>query len=135
VKFPARTRAHPSPPVAGLQPQTDVAARPLDLRELLDNLSKMLQRVIGEHINLRIQCAKIFRPCWPSGQLEQIVINLAVNARDAMPRGGPLTIAAELVVIDAKYQKREPDAVVGLLCVECRPMKQRMSETVRPQNL
>ena len=107
--------------------------RPLDLRELLDNLSKMLQRVIGEHINLRIQCAENLPPVLADAvNLEQIVINLAVNARDAMPRGGPLTIAAEPVMIDAKYQKREPDAVVGTFVrLSVADEGSGMSETVR----
>jgi two-component system cell cycle sensor histidine kinase/response regulator CckA len=88
--------------------------RPLDLRESLDNLTKMLQRIIGEHIGLRIQCAENLPPVFADAvSLEQVVINLAVNARDAMPDGGPLTITAEPVTIDAKYQEREPDAVIG----------------------
>jgi CheY-like chemotaxis protein len=45
--------------------------------------------------------------------LEQVVINLAVNARDAMPRGGPLTIATELAVVDAAHKERHPDALLG----------------------
>jgi nitrogen-specific signal transduction histidine kinase/ActR/RegA family two-component response regulator len=88
--------------------------RPIDLRESLDNLSKMLQRIIGEQICLQIQCAENLPPVLADAVgLEQVVINLAVNARDAMPRGGPLTISAESVTIDAEYQKREPDAVIG----------------------
>ena len=88
--------------------------RPIDLRESLNNLGKMLRRIIGEHIHLRIQCAENLPPVFADAvNLEQIVINLAVNARDAMPRGGPLTITAESVMIDAKYKEREPDAVIG----------------------
>ena len=91
--------------------------RPLDLREALNNLGKMLQRIIGEHIYLRIQCAENLPLVFADAvNLEQIVINLAVNARDAMPRGGPLAITAEPVVIDAEYQERVPDAMVGNLC-------------------
>jgi len=88
--------------------------RPLDLRESLNNLSKMLQRIIGEHIYLGIQCAENLPPAFADAvNFEQIVINLAVNARDAMPQGGPLTITAEPVVIDAKYKEQVPDAMVG----------------------
>ncbi len=65
----------------------------------------MLQRIIGEHINLRIQCAEHLPPVFADAvNFEQIVINLAVNARDAMPRGGPLTITVEPVEMDAKSQ-------------------------------
>ena len=88
--------------------------RPLDVTEALNNLGKMLPRIIGEHINLRIQCAENLPPVFADAiNFEQIVINLAVNARDAMPRGGPLTITTELAVTDAKYKEREPDAMVG----------------------
>jgi CheY-like chemotaxis protein len=88
--------------------------RPLDLREALYNLDKMLQRIIGEHISLQIQCAEHLPPVYADAiSLEQVVINLAVNARDAMPRGGPLAITAEPVEIDAKYKERVPDASLG----------------------
>jgi PAS domain S-box-containing protein len=88
--------------------------RPLDVREALNNLGKMLQRIIGEHIYLRIQCAESLPLVYADVvNFEQMVINLAVNARDAMPRGGPLTIAADPVVIDGKYKERVPDAIPG----------------------
>ena len=107
--------------------------RPIDLRESLDNLSKMLQRIIGEHICLQIQCAENLPPVLADAVgLEQVVINLAVNARDAMPRGGPLTISAESVTIDAEYQKREPDAVIGTFVrLSVADKGSGMDETVR----
>jgi PAS domain S-box-containing protein len=89
--------------------------RPLDLGETLRNLNKMLQRIIGEHIRLQIQCADNLPPVFAdSTNIEQIVINLSVNARDAMPKGGPLNITAEPVVVDAKYKEKSPDAVIGM---------------------
>ena len=95
--------------------------RPLDLREALNNLGKMLQRIIGEHIYLRIQCADNLPPVLADAvNLEQIVINLAVNARDAMPRGGPLTITAEPVAIDAKYGAGAGRLDRDIRAVECR---------------
>ena len=88
--------------------------RPLDVREELGNVSKMLRRIIGEHIYLQVYCAPNLPPLFADAvNFEQIIINLAVNARDAMPRGGPLTITAEPVVIDASYREREPDAAEG----------------------
>ena len=107
--------------------------RPIDLRESLDNLSKMLQRIIGEHICLQIQCAENLPPVLADAVgLEQVVINLAVNARDAMPRGGPLTISAESVTIDAEYQKREPDALIGTFVrLSVADKGSGMDETVR----
>ena len=107
--------------------------RPIDLRESLDNLSKMLQRIIGEQICLQIHCAENLPPVLADAVgLEQVVINLAVNARDAMPRGGPLTISAESVTIDAEYQKREPDAVIGTFVrLSVADKGSGMDETVR----
>jgi len=86
----------------------------LDLHESLENLAKMLRRIIGEDIQLTIRCREnlplvLVDPV----NFEQVVINLAVNARDAMPRGGPLTITAERVQIDARHKEREPDAMIG----------------------
>jgi CheY-like chemotaxis protein len=74
----------------------------------------MLQRIIGENISLRIRCAENLPPILADQtNLEQIVINLAVNARDAMPCGGPLTISAVLAVVDAAHKVRQPDALLG----------------------
>ena len=64
-----------------------------DLSELVREMSKLLFRVIGEHLSLQLHFDE--RPCWiraDPGQLEQVVLNLSVNARDAMPEGGTLTI-------------------------------------------
>jgi PAS domain S-box-containing protein len=65
----------------------------LDLNMLLGNIAKMLKRLIGEDVQLVLQLAPVLsRVKADPGQLEQVVMNLAVNARDAMPRGGMLTI-------------------------------------------
>jgi PAS domain S-box-containing protein len=75
-----------------------ISPKVLDLNDELEALAKMLQRLIGEHITLVIRpgeslgSVKVDR-----GQLEQIVMNLAVNARDAMPQGGTLTIETSQV--------------------------------------
>jgi signal transduction histidine kinase/ActR/RegA family two-component response regulator len=70
----------------------------LDLGDVVRQVAPLLGRVLGEHITLRIQTDEsIPRVIADRGQLEQVVMNLAINARDAMPDGGVLTIAASNV--------------------------------------
>ena len=67
--------------------------RIVDLNEVVEELSAMLRRIIGEHVELRLQLEpSLGRVLADPGQLEQVITNLAVNARDAMPSGGTLTI-------------------------------------------
>lgn len=78
-----------------------VQKRPLNLNETLAGLRKMLGRLIGENIELDIKLAPDLPLIYADpGQIEQIVINLAVNARDAMPRGGSLQIATAPAELD-----------------------------------
>ena len=73
-------------------------AKLVDLNELVAGLGKMLRRLIGEDVELTVTPAPArFLVSADSGQLEQMILNLAVNARDAMPRGGRLSIAVEAV--------------------------------------
>jgi nitrogen-specific signal transduction histidine kinase len=76
--------------------------RVLDLNELIDRTQRMLVRLIGEDIDLQTQVSE--RPCHikaDPGQIEQVLVNLAVNARDAMPTGGRLRIETTAVAIDS----------------------------------
>ena len=88
--------------------------QPLDLRALIDDLLKMLRRLLGE--NIEIDFRSYPGSVWveaDAGMLEQVVTNLCVNARDAMPNGGRLTLGAELVERDAQSTISHPDARPG----------------------
>lgn len=74
------------------------------LGEIVTGMKQMLRRLIGEHIELRISHAPdLGKTKADPGQLEQVVMNLAVNARDAMPRGGALTIETANVELDEGF--------------------------------
>ena len=79
-----------------------IQPKPVDLNHVVTNLGKMLRRVIGENIVLHtllsedLSCVKA-----DPNQMEQVLINLVANARDAMPRGGALTISTRNVTLDA----------------------------------
>jgi len=76
----------------------------LDLNQVTMNLEKMLRRLIGEDIDLVTAYAP--NPCQVEadpGQMEQVIMNLSVNARDAMPKGGKITIETENVELDKGY--------------------------------
>jgi len=76
----------------------------VDLREVLDDTGRMLKRLIGEHIDLAVVPGAVLSPVLADrGQLGQVIINLAVNARDAMPTGGRLTIEARDAPLTEEY--------------------------------
>jgi len=86
----------------------------LDLNTLLKDLDKMLRRIIGEDIELTtLLTENLGRAKIDPGQFEQMILNLAVNARDAMPSGGKLTIETANVVLDGEYARTHVSVTPG----------------------
>ncbi|MEV4351952.1 ATP-binding protein [Actinoplanes sp. NPDC049596] len=76
-------------------------AEVLDLNRVIGDIEQMLRRTLGEHIQLSAQLDPALRPVFAdASQIEQILVNLAVNARDAMPGGGTLSIDTSNVDLD-----------------------------------
>jgi len=91
-----------------LQPQI------LDLNHLVANMEKMLGRLIGEDINLKtVLASDLGQVKADPSQIEQVLVNLAVNARDAMPGGGMLTIETANVTLDLDYVHHHVEVTPG----------------------
>jgi len=87
----------------------------LDLNEVVANTTKMLQRLIGEHIGLETHFAPGGAPITADcNMMEQILLNLAVNSRDAMPKGGRLIIRTDTVTFDETDAQANPKARPGI---------------------
>ena len=86
----------------------------LDLNDVVNDMDKMLRRLIDENIEMTIVPGKqIGRIKADSGYVGQVLMNLVVNARDAMPCGGKLTIATSDVTLDGNYARTHADAKAG----------------------
>ena len=86
----------------------------LDLNDVISDVDNMLRRLIGEDIELiTIPTPRLGHVRADPGQVEQILLNLAVNSRDAMPRGGKLTIETANVVLDEFYASSHADVLPG----------------------
>jgi signal transduction histidine kinase len=88
--------------------------RVLDLNRVVVDMTKILQRLIGEDIVTTVELGRtLWRVKADPGQLEQVILNLAVNARDAMPRGGRLVIKTENVRLDEAYVRQHAKVRAG----------------------
>ncbi|MEW6159684.1 MAG: PAS domain S-box protein [Verrucomicrobiota bacterium] len=86
----------------------------LDLNELLRNLTSMLQRLLGEHIRLELNLESPLPAIRAdAGMIEQVLVNLAVNSRDAMPRWGRLLIQTSVQDVTADYCRAHAEALPG----------------------
>jgi two-component system, cell cycle sensor histidine kinase and response regulator CckA len=94
--------------------QQAVAPKVLDLQDVLQSMNNMLQRILGEDVDLvSLPSKTIGRVKVDPSHVEQVILNLVVNARDAMPTGGKLTIETANVVLDDEYALRHLPAKAG----------------------
>jgi two-component system, cell cycle sensor histidine kinase and response regulator CckA len=86
----------------------------ISVNELLTSVDRMLHRIVGEDVDLRsVQAPDLGNVHADRSQLEQVIMNLVVNARDAMPRGGKLTIETANAVLDEDYASRHHGVAAG----------------------
>lgn len=86
----------------------------LDLNETVQNMARMLNRMLGEDIVLKFDCVPDLPPIVADvGMIEQVLLNLVVNARDAMPMGGHVTIGTSLATVEEGAPLKSSDARPG----------------------
>ena len=86
----------------------------LDLNSLIRDMEKMLGRIVGEDVDLRLALAERLGPIEADpGQIEQVLLNLVVNARDAMPNGGQLVIETRDTTLETSYSDLHLDTKEG----------------------
>ena len=91
-----------------------IAPVPIDLNTVVQGCQEMLRRLLGEDLDLKVDLqSEPWLMSGDRGQLEQVILNLAVNARDAMVRGGTLTIETRNVSLTDEEAKRDPERQPG----------------------
>jgi two-component system cell cycle sensor histidine kinase/response regulator CckA len=91
-----------------------LAPKVVDLSEVVVGMATMLRRLLGEEVELVTTCSRgLSKTLVDPGQIEQVILNLAVNARDAMPLGGMLTIETSEVWLDEAYASDHPGVFPG----------------------
>jgi nitrogen-specific signal transduction histidine kinase len=87
---------------------------PIDCNELLSNLQRLLQRTLREDIEIRLELSPLLvRAMADAAQLESAVINLSLNAQDALPEGGSLVFATSIAPLDQHYRDLNPEVEPG----------------------
>ena len=97
-----------------------LAPKPVDINRLIPGMSELLHRTLGETIEVEAVLApRLWTVEADPNQLENAIINLAINARDAMPEGGKLTIETQNTHLDHAYAAQNPEVSVGQYAVIC----------------
>jgi PAS domain S-box-containing protein len=114
IQAAARRSAALTRQLLGFARKQMITLRVLDLNETVDGMLKMLSRLIGENLELVWRPGKELWPVWIDPcQVDQVLVNLCVNARDAIVGVGIVTIATENVAVDAAGQPEHAEAVPG----------------------
>ena len=96
-----------------------IQPKKLDMNKIVGNMTDMLGRLLGEDVSLQLNYSK--SPATveaDAGMMEQVLLNLAVNARDAMPRGGRLGVRISIVDVNGEHVQHHPEARIGtFVCV------------------
>ena len=91
-----------------------IEPRVVDLNELVLNMDELLRRLIGEHIEfVTLPAPELNLVKVDPGQIEQVLLNLVINARDAMPQGGKLTVATANICLEEVYARQHPNTAPG----------------------
>jgi two-component system cell cycle sensor histidine kinase/response regulator CckA len=101
IKEGARRAASVTSQLLAFSRKQLIMPKVIDLNDLMESMAKILRRILGEDIKLEVRFSR--RPVWVKvdpNQMEQVIMNLAVNARDAMPQGGRLSLRTDLVELD-----------------------------------
>jgi PAS domain S-box-containing protein len=94
--------------------------KPVDLNKFLSGLQDFLQRTLGERVEVQtVGGAGLWRIEADVNHLESAIVNLAINARDAMPNGGKLTVEAANVSADEEYARANPEVAAGQYVAIC----------------
>ena len=97
-----------------------LAPKPIDINRLIPGMSDLLHRTLGETIEVEsVLAPRLWTVDADPNQLENAIINLAINSRDAMPEGGKLTIETQNTHLDHSYCAQNPEVAVGQYAVIC----------------
>ena len=134
IRLAAEQAAHLTHQLLAFARREVVQPEVVDVNEVVGDVEQLLRRTLGEHVELSSSLADGLRSVlMDPGQLEQILVNLAVNARDAMPDGGALRIDTANMDVDEDYASSRPELSPGptSACASATPAAGMPPETVQ----
>ncbi len=114
IEKPAKRCAELTQRLRGIAKQTEFQKKPMCLNDTIGEVVQLLERTIDKKILIQTYLESNLRAVnADSGQMHQVVLNIGINARDAMPMGGELTITSENIILDAKFCRSRINAHPG----------------------